>query len=210
MESIVSSLLCYQWDGLQVQHIYKFKAVQVSRHAWSNCIIGWRVTLQRWKSWMGNSQYLCLCLFQRRGCFQRGKNCHSCLWLCLWIIWVKQMDWICKINKSNIAVIKGILGCQVCTLQPLFIYRWIQKWNLFQNPSPPWGAAEGQVRHRPPSGIELIIKLSTTNFMITLQEIWYREDYNIIASAMPFIRWLPVDNCKPHHVVQQDDPLWNH
>ena len=25
--------------------------------------------------------------------------------------------------------------------------------------------------------------------MATLQEIWYREDYNIIASAMPFIRW---------------------
>lgn len=27
-----------------------------------------------------------------------------------------------------------------------------------------------------------------------LQEIWYREDYNIIASAMPFIRWPTVDD----------------
>ena len=115
INSFLSFMLSMRWTASTTY--IKFKAVQVSnsRHAWSNCIIGWRVTLQRWKSWMGNSQYLCLCLFQRRGCFQRGKNCHSCLWLCLWIIWVKQMDWICKINKSNIAVIKGILGCQVCT-----------------------------------------------------------------------------------------------
>ena len=48
-------------------------------------------------------------------------------------------------------------------------------------------------RHWPQQKIQYDRSLQKKTNTNMLQEIWYREDYNIIASAMPFIRWPTVD-----------------